>query len=294
LKYNKVVAYVNEILAQYPMKLTLRQIYYRLVANYDYPNTKSAYTQLSKQLVKARNRRDIDETRIEDRSREFLGGEDYAFETVKEFIEYQTAMFLDSPRHYSRKIWTTQPEFIIIWVEKDALSRVIHSVANRFNVITAPSRGYASFTYIKEAIEKLPLDKDIIILHFADHDPSGLDMTRDLETRFKEYLPNEFKGTLQVERVALNYDQVRYYNLPPNPTKSADPRSINYIRHFGNECWELDAIEPGELQSIVNNAIVRHIDDDIWNETLEQERQDKEKLRVIFGILRRKLEEINY
>jgi hypothetical protein len=74
MKYALVVNKVNEIFDDYPgMKLTLRQIFYRLVAEHDYPNTKSKYTQLSTQLVKARKIGHIDESRIEDRSRQFIG-----------------------------------------------------------------------------------------------------------------------------------------------------------------------------------------------------------------------------
>ena len=130
MKYTLVVTYVNDILSQYIMKLTLRQIFYRLVAGYEYPNTKSAYNQLSKQLVKARERGDVDATKFEDRSREFLGG-DYEFNSLEEFVTYQFETFLDSPNYYARKIWSSQPEYVIVFVEKDALSRVISTVAEK-------------------------------------------------------------------------------------------------------------------------------------------------------------------
>ena len=78
MKYGKTVDLVNTILLEYTMPLTLRQIFYRLVANYGYPNTISAYCQLSKQIVRAREREHIDSTKIEDRTREFLGDEGFS------------------------------------------------------------------------------------------------------------------------------------------------------------------------------------------------------------------------
>jgi hypothetical protein len=289
MKYRVVINYVNGILSQYTMKLTLRQVYYRLVAGYSYPNTKSAYNQLSKQLVKARKRGDIDETRIEDRSREFLG-EDYGWDSPEDFVTYQFKTFLDSPNYYARKMWTSQPEYVIIWVEKDALSRVISTVADKFNVVTCPSRGYASYTYIKEAIARLPEDKHITILHFADHDPSGIDMTRDLEERFHNYSDLD----IEVERIALTHNQVQYYELPPNPTKRADPRAKSYIAEYGNECRELDAIEPVELQRMVSEAIESHIDPDIWKQNWEQMQQEREELRTLFSSIKNLLMEHGY
>jgi hypothetical protein len=287
MNYSKVVELVNEILSQYTMPLTLRQVFYRLVADYSYPNTSSAYTQLSKQLVEAREKGDIDETKIEDRSREFLGG-DQGFDRLEEFLDYQINEFLSSPKYYYRKMWTEQPKFVIVWVEKDALSRIISSIAERYNVITAPSRGYASYTYIKQAIENLPVDKDIIILHFADHDPSGLDMTRDLQERFSDY----YSGDVKVERVALTYNQVQTYHLSPNPTKTADPRAKEYVSQFGNQCWELDAIEPNELQRLVSESIEKHIDVEKWNKTLEEAKQERQELEKIFSEIRKKFEEM--
>jgi hypothetical protein len=284
MEYGKIVELVNKILSQYTMPLTLRQVFYRLVADYNYPNTKPAYTQLSKQLVEARERGDIDETRIEDRSREFLGG-DQGFDGLEEFLDYQINEFLSSPKYYCRKMWTEQPKFVVVWVEKDALSKIISSVAERYNVITAPSRGYASYTYIKQAIEMFPIDKEIVILHFADHDPSGLDMTRDLQERFNDY----YSGDVKVERVALTYSQVQKYHLSPNPTKTADPRATEYISRFGNQCWELDALDPNELQKLVLESIKRHIDAEKWNKTLEEERQERQELEKIFQKLERNL-----
>ena len=294
MRYENVVRYVNEILSEYELDLTLRQIFYRLVANYGYPNTNSMYNQLSKQLVKARERGDVDESRMEDRSREFLGG-DYGFDDSSDFVSYQIQRFLSSPRRYTRIMWTSQPEFVLVWIEKDALSRVVSGIADRYKVITAPSRGYASYTYIKEAVAKFPEDKQITVLHFADHDPSGLDMTRDLEQRLRRY--SELEGldlTINVQRIALTHQQVQEYNLTPNPTKTADPRATGYTEEFGNQCWELDAIEPNELQRLVLESIKSHIDADIWNQTLEQQTQERQELEEQFSAIEQLLREHGY
>ena len=172
---------------------------------------------------------------------------------------------------------------------EDALSRVLANAADKYRVITAPSRGYASYTYIRDAIAKLPRDKEITILHFADHDSSGLDMTRDLKRRFFRYS----RKNIRVERVALTYDQVQKYALDPNPTKTTDTRAATYIAQYGMECWELDAIEPNELQRLVLAAIENHVDLDQWKESLKQEADDKTKVERIFGRWRDAIEDLD-
>lgn len=268
------------------MKLTLRQIYYRLVADHNYPNKRSSYNQLSSQLVKARENGEVDEWKIEDRTRSFLGG-DTGWDSPESFIESVKKYFLNYWENYDRKLWADQDEFVIVWVEKDALSRVVARAADTYRTITAPSRGYASFTYVMDAIRKLPKDKKITILHFSDHDSSGIDMTRDLQRRINRYAHGY--GFIRVERVALTYEQVQKYDLAPNPTKTTDPRAAMYIAQYGHECWELDAIEPTELESLVTDAIESHLDLDQWKESKERVETEKEEVKKTFEEWKEKL-----
>lgn len=281
----------NSILRQYQMPLTLRQIFYRLVADCNYPNTSSAYCHLSKQLVQARKEGIVDKNMIEDRSRDFLGG-DYGFSNIEDYLNSRFNEFLSSPKVYSRNMWNDQPEFVVVFVEKDALSRVLSNVADHYNVMTAVSRGYASYTYIIQIIERFPIDKETTVLHFADHDPSGLDMTRDLQNRLSNYSLYPLR-IIQVERIALSYDQVHDFNLSPNPTKSADPRIDRYVSQFGEQCWELDAIDPNGLQRIAEEAIVRHIDRAAWKSTLERQELERKQLETKFSVIEKKLQEID-
>lgn len=99
---------------------------------------------------------------------------------------------------------------------------------------------------------------------------------------------------IRVQRIALTHQQVQEYNLTPNPTKSADPRATGYTEQFGNQCWELDAIEPNELQRLVSESIKSHIDADIWNQTLEQQTQERQELEEQFSAIEQLLREHEY
>lgn len=78
-----------------------------------------------------------------------------------------------------------------------------------------------------------------VILHLGDHDPSGIDMTRDISDRLEL-----FGADVEVKRIALNWDQIDEFTPPPNPAKLSDSRAGAYIAEYGDESWELDALEP--------------------------------------------------
>ena len=277
-----IVQAVNVILAEYNFPLTLRQIYYRLVSSNLIPNKLSAYKQLSKTLVKARENSEVDDTKIEDRARQVLKAPQ-CYEDPEEYVDCVKRWFKESGLDYKADLWADQDTFVEVWVEKDALSRLIEQAAKPYRVTVCPSRGYSSYTYIKRmAIDDRlsDIDKPIIILDFGDHDPSGLQMTEDLERR----LVNYGEGLdIEVKRIALTIKQVKQYKLIPNPTKLADPRSQAYVAQYGDECWELDAIEPRELQRLVKDAIEEHLDREVWENSLEQEEKDRTNLTESFA-----------
>jgi len=281
VKYEAVVAMTNRILGEYDFPLTLRQIYYRLVAANILPNRRTAYNQLSKVLVKAREKNEVDDTRIEDRARQVLERKE-GYDSPESFVEAIRRYIKAMGSMYARDPWEDQDVFVEVWVEKDALARVVLNAAEPYRVTVCPSRGYSSYTYIKRmAIDDRlsSVGKPIVILDFRDHDPSGLQMTEDLANRFNKYGSNL---EIEVRRIALTIDQVKEYSLLPNPTKKADPRSPEYIAAYGDECWELDAIEPDELQRIVKESIEECIDDDRWKETLAVETTERQELEKRF------------
>lgn len=96
-----------------------------------------------------------------------------------------------------------------------------------------------------------------MIIHLGDHDPSGVDMSRDLEERIKMFAEGD--GAVGLVRVALNMEQIRRYNPPPSPAKITDSRAVGYIRQFGHDSWELDALSPTQLDAIVRGAIKKCI-----------------------------------
>src|SRR2546427_9222448 len=269
--YQRTVELANEIIGQYDAPLTIRQIYYRLVANHGLPNNRSSYNGMDQKLTRAREIGDIDYTRIEDRHRQVLETNG-VYEDSEDF--YDSLKNYLSNFDYSLSIWNDQPVHVEVWIEKDALSRLIWDIAREYQVTVCPSRGYGSFSYLKKAIDdRFTDDKETIILDFRDHDPSGLQMTEDLERRMVEYSGRE----VTVKRIALNIDQVRAYDLPPNPVKRADSRTPRYAAQYGSHCWELDALPPDALQDLVRQTILQHIDRRKCQATKRREKEERDE-----------------
>ena len=113
-----------------------------------------------------------------------------------------------------------------------------------------------------------------LVLHLGDHDPSGKDMTRDITDRLSEFS----EGTIEVRRLALNMSQITQYHPPPNPAKITDSRAAGYIAEFGGESWELDALEPAVIATLIRDAVFTVRDVDKW--VAQQLEEDTQKAQL--------------
>ena len=112
-----------------------------------------------------------------------------------------------------------------------------------------------------------------VILHLGDHDPSGLDMSRDIADRL------EMLGTwVDVQRIALTMPQIERLNPPPNPTKLTDSRAGGYIAEYGYESWELDAIPPDQLNELIRTEVAEWCDDELYEEAVALEETHREAI----------------
>jgi hypothetical protein len=280
-KYDMIVREVNDVLNTYHQKMTLRQIYYRLVSKHVFPNNLNQYKALSRYLVKARENGEVDWRRIEDRARTTHGG-DYGrdgIDDIESFLQDKIDEFKNLWEYIGLTSWKGQENYVEVWIEKDALSRLAENAVSDLNVKVCPSKGYSSFTYIAETVNRLRRikDRNIHILYFGDFDPSGLDIERDLYERLVRYgAPSD----LQVTRIALSREQIDEYNLPPFPAKVKDARHERFVYETGStDSVELDALEPPILSAMIHDAVSDLIDWETWREREEEESDLKEKIR---------------
>jgi hypothetical protein len=174
-----------------------------------------------------------------------------------------------------------------VWIEKEALVGVIQGVCDKWDVPYFACRGYNSQSEQWRAgqrlLEHINDLKIPIIIHLGDHDPSGIDMTRDNIDRLSLFT----HSNIEVRRLALNFDQVTKYNPPPNPAKATDSRFNSYADMYGEDCWELDALEPSVIVNLIEDEIKSLIDFDAWEVLIKKENDDKQALIKAKKMLRK-------
>jgi hypothetical protein len=236
------------------LSLTLRQLYYQFVSRGRIQNCEREYKRLGTIINDARMAGLIDWNSIEDRTR-FLRQRPH-WESPAEIIR-------TCADQYHTDWWSTQPYHVEVWVEKDALVGVIESACNPLDVPFFSCRGYTSQSEMHVAAMRLlhysRRGQEVRIIHLGDHDPSGKDMTRDILDRLRVFMLHH-GGDVEVERIALTMEQVREYNPPPNPAKVTDSRAAAYIAEFGDESWELDALQPDMLVKLIQSTISKYVD----------------------------------
>jgi hypothetical protein len=168
-----------------------------------------------------------------------------------------------------------------VWIEKEALLGVIEGVCTELRVPYFAHRGNNSQTLQYQAGKRFAeyLDHGLIplVLNLLDHDPNGIDMSRDNEKRLVLYARHE----IEVRRIALNMDQVRQYRPPPNFAKEKDTRFKSYVRQFGTtECWELDALSPTVISGLIRTEIEALIDPKAWAAAQRSETRGQKAARA--------------
>ena len=263
---------VNGVVSEYQQQgysLTLRQVYYQMVARDIIPNNMRSYKNLGNLINDARLAGLIDWLAIEDRTRNLRGNSHWT----------EPGKVIESAAYsYRRDHWEGQPNYVEVWVEKDALIGIVGQICGKLDVNHFSCRGYVSQSEMWAAARRLHRRQEagqrVVLLHLGDHDPSGKDMSRDIQERLVTFETYD----VTFKRLALNMDQVELYNPPPNPAKLSDSRASGYIEEYGDECWELDALEPKVISDLINKNVKKYRDDTLYNAVVEREAEERRQL----------------
>lgn len=278
----RTIEQANIIISEYASQgfdLTLRQLYYQFVSRDLIPNKQTEYKRLGNIINDARLSGLVDWNAIVDRTR-FLRG--------LSFWDNPQSIVFSAAHSFRVNKWENQAHRVEVWIEKDALVGVIEGVCNKYEVPFFSCRGYVSQSEMWATARRIcrayddSLQKTTII-HLGDHDPSGIDMTRDITDRIEMFTTEEGyeEGIFDICRIALNMNQIRKYSPPPNPAKSTDSRFHSYYKKHGGKSWELDALDPKTLSGLIENEIKGRIDFAAWDKDKEFEDETKSTIESI-------------
>lgn len=260
----ELIEKAKAILAEgHPM--TVRQVFYQLVSRQVVENSRARYQAVSDALVDARREGVIPWEWIEDRLRR------------PRHVSMWSSLsdFADTCRRaYRRDVWTSQPRYLEVWLEKDALSGIFEDVLNPYGVTLNVGRGYDGWSSIHNAAvrfnEKV---EDVVVLYFGDFDPSGEDMKRSLKDRLEDR-----DCRPEVIKCALTSDDIRHYNLPPDFTKKTDTRSTAFIAEHGDVSVELDALPVDVLRARLKAEVEARMDLRALAKVKKREERDRAQL----------------
>jgi hypothetical protein len=247
--------------------MTVRQVYYQLVARQLIENNRSQYQAVSNLLVSARQDGIVPWEWIEDRNRRPR--------TVSMWDDLDD--FVTTVRGaYRRDVWNEQPGHVEVWLEKDALSGIFEDVLRDYGVTLNVGRGYDGWDSIHNAAERFGDGSDVSVLYFGDFDPSGEDMVRSLRERLAF-----FDCTPEIIKCALTLEDVRRYNLPPDFTKATDSRRAAFVERWGDISVELDALPTAVLRAGLISEVESRIDMTALESVRQQERADRARLNAL-------------
>jgi hypothetical protein len=256
-----ILEHAAAIVAAYDTGVTLRQLFYRLVADGTLENTRAAYSQLSDQTARARRAAAFPE--LLDRGREIHRAASWT--SPVEAREWLGEV-------YRRDRTEGQPWSVYLGVEKAGLVAQLEAWFGELGVPVLALGGYTSQSFVSEVVRDVAgHGRPGVLLYGGDFDPSGEDIDRDFVERTGCWA--------RVERVALSAAQVAEYQLPPAMGKATDSRAAGFVKRHGALVQvELDALPPDTLRRLYAEALAPFWDEAAYQAAMGRERADLAEL----------------
>jgi hypothetical protein len=249
------------VVRSYDTSVTLRQLFYRLVAAELLPNTQNAYKALSRYTAMARRAGTF--PKLMDRTRSI-----HRYQTFDDPDEARGWL----SRIYRRDRTKSQEHSVYLGVEKHGIVEQLSQWFGDLGIPVLALGGYGSQTYVDNVIEDVEgQGRAAVLLYAGDFDPSGEDIDRDFVERTGCWS--------DVRRVALTDQQVEEHGLPPQPGKATDSRARGFIERHGRLVQvELDALPPDVLRDLFAAAIEDFWDTSAYDEVVEEEDSERQQL----------------
>jgi hypothetical protein len=195
-------------------------------------------------------------------------------------------------KNYYRDLQQSQPNHLEIVVEKNTVSNIVEPVAMEYCIPTTSGRGYSSLPPRYEMAERFRRSgkERLVLLVASDFDPEGQDIAHSLARSMRD----DF-GVIKIEpiKVALTASQVTEMNLPPMmKAKETSSRYGKFTERYGDNVFELEAIPPERLQTILRASIDAVLDVKAFNAEIDAEKREAARLDGIRRSMTKVLSEL--
>jgi hypothetical protein len=250
----------------------VRQAFYQASVRRICDKMETGYGQVQRALVQLRRDGFVPYASIVDNTRYMLKPDTY--DSVSEFLEI-------TAQTYRRAVWTDLPDYVEIWLEKDALRGVLLPVTAQYDVPLMVARGYASLSFLHGSAETFrwhtQQGKTCHLFHLGDFDPSGVNAAEKIRDTIQELAP---EVDLHFKRLAVTEKQIAEWNLPTRPTKKSDTRAKTWS---GGDSVELDAIHPDQLRNLLSRELERFVPDRLLSSLQAAEHSERDLMRSWAG-----------
>jgi hypothetical protein len=179
---------------------------------------------------------------------------------------------------------------VIVISEKATVSGILRPVLQEYAVPFFAAHGFNSATKMHDLAEEIEFDdRRTVLLYCGDWDPSGLYMSEiDLPVRLGEYGADNAENDFTLKRIALSSADVERGNLPQfeAATKKDDPRHNWFVTAYGEECWELDAMDPNDLRDRVREEILKYVNPADWEKHKQIQEAQRQTTKQIAEAMR--------
>lgn len=243
--------------------ITVRHIFYKIAGLGLVSKDEAGYRTVQNQTKNMRLVGSLPYLWIADSSRSFYKPDSYkdmsdALRSMQEF--------------YRKNLWFNSPDYVQIWVEKDAMISVLRPVTYQYDVQLCVAKGYSSMTFIAETAEAIKTSgKTPYIYYFSDFDYDGVYAANFVQQALWE----RHKVGVNYSRVCVTEEQIQAYNLqtrPPKKLKSGQVWPYDYA-------VDIDTLSPGLIRRLVEDCITQHLPKYEYNRLREIETQERETLQ---------------
>lgn len=265
----ELVEHVRTVLVLFAayLPVTIRQVFYRLVATIGYPKDEKAYSRLCEVLVRARRSGVLSWDDFRDDG--FTRTSSTAWSSPADWAE----TVLDSARGYRLDRQSGQERRLVVWCEAGGMVPQLDRVARDYSIPVYCSGGFDSVTAKHDVAQEFARLGAATVLHVGDLDPSGVHMFGSLDEDVRAFLDGlGAGGRVEFVRLAVTRDHVDEYGLPTSPPKKTDNRE------FSGDTVQAEALPPDELARILRGAIVDRLDGYVLEAVLAREEEERESL----------------